>query len=81
MEYIEKDVPPNIDPGLVIIALDESDSMRGSRWANVVNGAKALIEFIKNDHKNHEDLKLVIIFFSKEARLIYEDSLSNPPAD
>jgi uncharacterized protein with von Willebrand factor type A (vWA) domain len=35
---------------LIIIMLDESGSMSGSRWRNSVNGSKDLIQFLKENH-------------------------------
>jgi len=40
------------DSSVVVICIDESGSMSGSRWNNATKGAKDLIEFIQ---KNHED--------------------------
>ena len=44
MEFIDKYIPQGnnsgqFDPGVIVIALDESDSMAGYPWNNVVNGA------------------------------------------
>ena len=34
---------------IIVLALDESGSMSGTRWANAVVGAKQLIEHIRNN--------------------------------
>ena len=61
-----------MDPGVIVIALDESGSMSGSPWNNVVRGANELINFMKSDHKNPSSVQIVIIFFGSNARLIYD---------
>lgn len=35
---------------MIAIALDGSGSMAGTAWKNVVNGAKLLIDHVKNHH-------------------------------
>ena len=52
--------------------------MFGEPWANVVRGANELINFMKGDHKDHKNVQIVIIFFNSNARLIYDEPLSNP---
>ena len=57
MEFIEKYIPPSVntaqtDPGVIVICLDESGSMSGNPWNNVVKGANDLIDFVKSDHTN-----------------------------
>ena len=52
--------------------------MSGSPWNNVVRGANELINFMKSDHKNPSSVQIVIIFFGSNARLIYDQPLSNP---
>jgi Mg-chelatase subunit ChlD len=32
---------------LIIIAIDESGSMSGTRWRNSVNGSKDLVDFLR----------------------------------
>ena len=44
-----------LNNGVVIIALDESGSMGGNPWNDVVEGAKKLIEFIIADHARPQD--------------------------
>lgn len=60
------------DSGVIVIALDESSSMKGVKWENQVNGAKKLIAHIKTNHTKLDSIQLVIIFFSKTARLILD---------
>ena len=38
------------DSGIVVIAIDESGSMSGSRWNNAVKGARQLIDHIRFNH-------------------------------
>ena len=52
MEFIEKINDLNLnseatEPGIIVIALDESGSMSGKPWENAVKGAKQLIEYMK----------------------------------
>ena len=46
--------------------------MEGKTWEDVVQGAKNLIEYISYDHINPKDVQIVLIFFSKKARLILD---------
>ena len=50
MEYI-KSLEEN-ESGILVIALDESKSMRGKHWNDAVNGVKNLINYVKSYHKN-----------------------------
>ena len=57
MEYIENlnDINVNLEenePGIIVIALDESTSMRGKHWNDAVEGVKNLINYVKSYHKN-----------------------------
>lgn len=49
--------------------------MRGDRWTNGVNGANKYIEFLNENHVNPSLVKLIIIFFNKDARIVYNDIL------
>jgi len=48
----------------LVIALDQSTSMGGRKWVNALNGAKQLIEYIKENHVNPHDVHLIILFFN-----------------
>jgi len=51
------------DSAVVVICIDMSGSMSGSRWNNAVKGAKQLIEFIKNHHLDLDLVNLAVILF------------------
>ena len=40
------------DRSLIVICLDESGSMAGSPWKEIVQGTKEFIDFAKNNHNN-----------------------------
>lgn len=58
--------------------LDESGSMSGSRWRNSVNGSKDLIKFLKENHHNHQDVSIIIIFFDDAFRVMHDSTLDQP---
>jgi len=60
---------------LIVILLDESGSMSGSRWRNSVNGSKDLIKFLKENHHNHQDVSIIIIFFDDAFRVMHDSTL------
>ncbi len=60
---------------LIVIMLDESGSMSGSRWRNSVNGSKDLIKFLKENHHNHKDVSIIIIFFDDVFRVMHDSTL------
>jgi len=45
-----------VDSSVVVICIDESGSMSGSKWNNAVKGAKDLINFIRNNHKQKDKI-------------------------
>ena len=67
-EYIDYEDNQNLitkmyEKTLIVIMLDESGSMSGSRWRNSVNGGKDLIKFLKENHHSHQEVNIIIIFF------------------
>ena len=60
------------DSAVVVICIDMSGSMSGSRWNNAVMGAKQLIDFIKKHHLDLEIVRLVIILFDDESKIVYD---------
>lgn len=60
---------------LIIIAIDESGSMSGTRWKNSVNGSKELIIFLRQNHSFHSDVNLIIIFFDDNFRIVHNSTL------
>ena len=53
-----------IADGVVVIVMDDSESMDGEKWDNAVKGANQYIEFLFNYHANPNLVNLIIIFFS-----------------
>jgi uncharacterized protein YegL len=51
------------DSAVVVICIDMSGSMSGSRWNNAVKGAKQLIDYIRKHQIDKEIVQLVIILF------------------
>ena len=41
---------------IIVIALDMSGSMSGSRWNNVVKGAKQLVDYYRKNYANEESM-------------------------
>ena len=85
MEYIENINDLNInleatEPGIIVIALDESGSMSGKPWKNAVNGAKKLIKYMKQYHQSHQNVQIVILLFGSEVREAYNKPLSDQMA-
>lgn len=41
---------------IIVIALDMSGSMSGSRWTNAVKGAKQLVDYYRENYANEESM-------------------------
>ena len=52
--------------------------MGGSKWTNVREGAKYLINFIKDHHSNLKEVYLVIAYFNDNAERVWYGNLDNP---
>ena len=46
----------NLPDKIIVIALDMSGSMSGSRWNNVVKGAKQLVDYYRKNYANEESM-------------------------
>ena len=63
------------ESGIIVIALDKSTSMAGSKWRNANNGTKQLIEFLKKYHSDVKKIHICIIHFNHHAEVIYSGQL------
>ena len=41
---------------IIVIALDMSGSMSGSRWRNAIKGAKQLVDYYRKNYANEESM-------------------------
>lgn len=41
-----------VEPEIIVMALDESGSMSGKPWTNVVSGAQQMIKHVKYAHRS-----------------------------
>ena len=63
------------DSAVVVICIDMSGSMSGSRWNNAVKGAKQLIDHIKKHHLDKGKVQLVIILFDDTSKVAYDKDI------
>jgi Flp pilus assembly protein TadG len=61
-------------PGIIVLILDVSGSMRGSRWSNMVQGAK---DFVNNESFDETRDRMAIFIFGSRAAPLYPQPDSN----
>jgi Flp pilus assembly protein TadG len=61
-------------PGIIVLILDVSGSMRGTRWSNMVQGAK---DFVNNDSFDETRDRMAIFIFGSRAAPLYPQPDSN----
>jgi hypothetical protein len=61
------------ESGIIVIALDKSISMGGSKWRNANESIKELIEYLRECHSDVKKIHICIIHFNHEAEVIYSD--------
>ena len=54
---------PMRESAVVVMCIDMSSSMSGSKWNNIVVGAKQLIDYIRKHHIDMRIVQLVIILY------------------
>ena len=63
------------DSAGVVICIDMSGSMSGSRWNNAVKGAKQLIDYIRKHQIDKEIVQLVIILFDDFSKVVHNKTI------
>lgn len=63
------------ESGIIVIALDKSTSMGGSKWRNANKGTQSLIEYVRKHHSDPQKMYIYIIHFNHGAEEVYKGRL------
>jgi uncharacterized protein YegL len=63
------------ESGIIVIAIDRSDSMGNDGWTKANNGAQSLINHVIKHHSDPSKMTVVILHFNSKAHFIHEGTL------
>ena len=77
LEYFESfaGIARTNEKGVLILALDESESMGGQRWNDLIPAVIMLINQVHDMHMNPEDHQVIICKFGSGCRITFNDNL------